>query len=467
MVGHTFEYNAAVWKLRELVGRRARPVHYLDSARLNLGLYQSDVNVIWDLAPHDVSIFNYVLGATPTWVEAWGSRHCTLLEDVAYIRLLYDEPNVTANIHVSWLDPCKVRRVTVVGSEKMAVYNDLATEERIRVYDKGVIRPRRDEPHRDADVVPVRRDPVSVRPFEEPLLVQDREFVACLATGQRPSTDGDSGARSSRRSNAPRSRCARDAGFTRRDLGAVVDSCRRPDDLVRTSVASVVPALRSRGDARELRPELDGVWASAVTTSAFIGGDSVAAFEDEWASACCATARRRRRERDGRDRARRSGRSGSARATRSWSRRTRSSRPPRPWSLGRRDPAVRRRRRTRRCCSTPAIVEEAISPRTAAVIVVHLYGNMPDMDELAAVADDPGIALIEDAAQAHGASWQGRPAGLVRRRGLLQLLPRKEPRRVRRRGRRRDGRPERRRPDPHRSPTTAAPRSPRTSTSSA
>ena len=140
-VGHTFEYNAAVWKLRDLVDEdELGRIHYLDSARLNLGLYQTDVSVVWDLAPHDISISNYVLRRTPTVVQAWGSRHAhATLEDVAYIRLSYEHPDVTAHIHVSWLDPCKVRRTTVVGSSKMAVYNDLASEERVRVFDKGVV----------------------------------------------------------------------------------------------------------------------------------------------------------------------------------------------------------------------------------------------------------------------------------------------------------------------------------------
>jgi predicted dehydrogenase len=108
MVGHTFEHNAAVWKLRELVENdELGRIYYVDSARLNLGLYQSDVNVVWDLAPHDISIFNYLLRARPTWVQAWASRHAHhFLEDVAYLRLYYEESNVTANIHVSWLDPC-------------------------------------------------------------------------------------------------------------------------------------------------------------------------------------------------------------------------------------------------------------------------------------------------------------------------------------------------------------------------
>jgi predicted dehydrogenase len=195
-VGHTFECNAAVWKLRDLLqsGELGR-LHYIDSARLNLGLYQSDVNVIWDLAPHDISIFNYVLGAKPSLVEAWGSCHAhRLLEDVAYLRLTYDDPDVIGHIHVSWLDPCKVRRTTVVGSAKMAVYNDLAADERVRIYDKGVV-PYMDQPA-------LAQVPMSYRvgdihspflTFEEPLLVQDREFVACVETGKRPSVDGENG----------------------------------------------------------------------------------------------------------------------------------------------------------------------------------------------------------------------------------------------------------------------------------
>src|SRR4029450_13821998 len=143
-VGHTFEYNAAVWKLRDLLDSgELGAVHYIDSARLNLGLYQSDVNVIWDLAPHDVSICNFILRAKPSRVAAWASRHAhRFLEDVADIRLAYDELGVTAHIRVSWLDPCKVRRTTVVGSAKMAVYNDMLPDARVRGDDKGAVRHR-------------------------------------------------------------------------------------------------------------------------------------------------------------------------------------------------------------------------------------------------------------------------------------------------------------------------------------
>ena len=196
MVGHTFEYHSAVWMLREMIqGGEIGDLYYVDSARLNLGLYQSDVNVIYDLAPHDISIFNHILGHKPTSVHAWASRNAhPFLEDVAYLRLYYSQPDVCANIHVSWLDPYKVRRVTVVGSQKMVVYDDLASDERIRVHDKGVIR----EPANGDQTQP----PMSYRygdvisPYltvNEPLKVEDQHFLDCVISGQRPQSDGENG----------------------------------------------------------------------------------------------------------------------------------------------------------------------------------------------------------------------------------------------------------------------------------
>jgi len=196
MVGHTFEYNAAVRRLRGLVDERGLgDLHYIDSARLNLGLYQTDVNVIWDLAPHDISIVNYLLRTPPSTVQAWASCHAhARLEDVAFIRLLYPQLNLSANIHVSWLDPCKVRRVTVVGSQRMAVYNDLADEQRIRVYDKGVVAGTGDQDlagvpmsYRYGDITSPYID------FQEPLMVQDSHFLDCIRSGARPLTDGHNG----------------------------------------------------------------------------------------------------------------------------------------------------------------------------------------------------------------------------------------------------------------------------------
>jgi predicted dehydrogenase len=194
MPGHTFEHNAAVHKLRDLVrGGHLGRLFYLDCARLNLGLYQTDVNVILDLAPHDISISNFVLGSRPTTVTAWGSRHVNPdLEDVAYLRLDYADLGVRTHVHVSWLDPHKVRRITAVGSKKMVVYNDMADGERIRVYDKSAVPPDSETPlsgvaYHLGDVV----SPYVA--FAEPLAVQDQHFVDCITSNSVPRVDGSSG----------------------------------------------------------------------------------------------------------------------------------------------------------------------------------------------------------------------------------------------------------------------------------
>jgi predicted dehydrogenase len=192
MVGHTFEHDAAIWKLREIANSGILgEIRYIDSARLNLGLYQDDVNVVWDLAPHDVSIINFILGGPPTAVSAWGHCHANhKYEDVAHLKLRYAELDVFAYIHVSWLDPCKVRRITIVGSEKMAVYNDMATEGKIRIYDVGVD---------NADLYP---EPVKYRRGDtvapainchEPLAEQAKQLLKCVRTGEAPTTNGQSG----------------------------------------------------------------------------------------------------------------------------------------------------------------------------------------------------------------------------------------------------------------------------------
>ena len=170
-------------------------LYYLDTARLNLGLYQRDVNVVFDLAPHDVSILNYVLGSSPSMVECWGARNAhPRLEDVAQLRLYYDDPGVFANVHVSWLNPKKVREVTIVGSNKMVVFDDLKAEGRVKVHDKGVTAM---TDGADLTAVPMSyRHGDIVSPYlamNEPLRVEDEHFLTCVQTGLRPLTDGESG----------------------------------------------------------------------------------------------------------------------------------------------------------------------------------------------------------------------------------------------------------------------------------
>ncbi|MGY1812811.1 Gfo/Idh/MocA family protein [Blastococcus sp. SYSU D00820] len=198
MVGHTFEYNAAVWKLRELVrsGALGR-ILYVDTARLSLGRYQSDVNVIWDLAPHDISIVSYILDDLPTSAAVWAHSNISSQHaDVAYLRLDFPRSCTRAYVHVSWLSPAKVRRVTVVGEQKMAVYDDMSDTDRIRIYDVGVDVEAIDGPAA-AHALPVSYrtgDIVSPYiPFNEPLLQQDQHFVECVRTGACPLTPGERG----------------------------------------------------------------------------------------------------------------------------------------------------------------------------------------------------------------------------------------------------------------------------------
>ena len=195
MVGHTFEYSAPVLKIRELIDTgELGDIFYISSTRANLGLFQRDVNVVWDLATHDVSITLKLMGRMPQAVSCQGQSHCrTDIEDVALLTLHFDH-NQIAFIHVSWLDPNKIRRTTVVGSRKMLVYDDTALQEKIRVYDKGVtVLPRYDTfgdfqlSYRYGDIHIPRVEEV------EPLRVECEHFVDCINAGQAPATDGMSG----------------------------------------------------------------------------------------------------------------------------------------------------------------------------------------------------------------------------------------------------------------------------------
>lgn len=196
MVGHTFIYNPAVAKVQELIRRGALgEIYYIDSSRLNLGLHQFDINVVWDLAPHDVSMILYWIGSRPLRVSARGNSYTQAdIEDVAFITLEF-EHKIMAHIHVSWMSPAKLRRTTIVGSKQMIVYDDLEVTEKVKLYDSGVERlalnaethAELQRTYRVGDVLSPRLDVV------EPLRVECEHFVQCIRTGQAPLTDGDAG----------------------------------------------------------------------------------------------------------------------------------------------------------------------------------------------------------------------------------------------------------------------------------
>jgi predicted dehydrogenase len=196
MVAHTFLYNPGIQKLRECVRSSSfGRVYYLHSTRTNLGPIRHDVNAIWDLAPHDISIFNYLLDEVPVWASAIGSRALgNAREDVGFITLGYAN-EVIGNIHISWADPNKVREVVVVGSRQRVVFNDLNDLERVRVFEKGVSA---DEPDAESfgEFKLLMRDGDIISPkinFSEPMKNQALEFVAAIGQNRRPVSDGITG----------------------------------------------------------------------------------------------------------------------------------------------------------------------------------------------------------------------------------------------------------------------------------
>jgi predicted dehydrogenase len=197
MVDHTFLYTPAVQKIRELLLRgELGEVYYYDSTRSSLGLFQSDVNVIWDLAVHDISIIQYILDEDPIAVSATGSCHVAgSLENMAHITLFF-ESKCVAHVSVNWLSPIKVRQTFVGGSKKMIVYDDLEPSEKIKVYDKGITL---NAPSENAHQFRIGyRAGDMWAPHistKEALQTEVEHFIECVGTGARPISDGISGLR--------------------------------------------------------------------------------------------------------------------------------------------------------------------------------------------------------------------------------------------------------------------------------
>ena len=195
MVDHTFLYTDAVQRLKRLIETgELGNLYYFDSVRVNLGLFQPDVSVVWDLATHDISILQYLLDRTPLFVSATGSAHLKPgVQDVAYVTLMFDD-NLIGHVHVSWLSPVKIRQTLIAGSRRMVVYNDNEPSEKVRMYDRGVQSVESpDDLYRL--LVTYRMGDVHIPHLEnrEALRVECEHFVECVRSGNRPISDGEAG----------------------------------------------------------------------------------------------------------------------------------------------------------------------------------------------------------------------------------------------------------------------------------
>ena len=197
MVDHTFVFSSAVRKIKEIIDAGdLGDLYYIDSVRINLGLFQHDINVVWDLAPHDLSIMDYLVERLPKSLSAFGTCHTeTDIEDVAYLNMEFSDA-LLASFHVNWLSPVKIRHFVVGGSEKSLVYNDLEPAEKIKVYDRGITVSEDPEArrgiligYRTGDVYSPHLDQC------EPLQRVVTHFAECIRDGKPPLTDGEAGLR--------------------------------------------------------------------------------------------------------------------------------------------------------------------------------------------------------------------------------------------------------------------------------
>ena len=195
MVDHTFLFTGAVKKIRQLLDEEALgKLYYYDSTRVNLGLFQHDVNVLWDLAPHDLSIMDYLIKATPEAVVATGQKHLNGHEDIAFMTVYFSD-KIIAHINVNWLSPVKIRYTLIGGEKKMVVWNDLVADEKLRIYDRGVNITSQEGVY-DL-LVNYRSGDMWAPQVEqgEALKGELTYFVDCISSGKDPFNDGCSGLR--------------------------------------------------------------------------------------------------------------------------------------------------------------------------------------------------------------------------------------------------------------------------------
>ena len=194
MVDHTFLFTGAVMKMREIVDSgELGSLYFYDSVRVNLGLFQHDINVIWDLVPHDFSIMNHLIDENPTAVSAWGTGHFgNGLEDVAYVAVHFDNGFI-AHFHCNWLSPVKIRKTLISGDKKMLVWDDLSSDEKVKVYDRGVNIKNTEGIHNL--LVSYRSGDMHVPKVDntEALKLEVGYFSECIEKNQKPINDGEAG----------------------------------------------------------------------------------------------------------------------------------------------------------------------------------------------------------------------------------------------------------------------------------
>jgi predicted dehydrogenase len=195
MVDHTFLFTGAVKKISKLLDEEALgKLYYYDSTRVNLGLFQHDINVLWDLAPHDLSIMDYLIKSTPEAIVATGQKHLNGHEDVAFMTLYFPE-KIIAHINVNWLSPVKIRTTLIGGEKKMLVWNDLEADEKLKIYDRGVDIKSQEGVY--DMLVHYRSGDMCAPQLEqgEALRKELSYFVDCISSGHDPFNDGCSGLR--------------------------------------------------------------------------------------------------------------------------------------------------------------------------------------------------------------------------------------------------------------------------------
>ena len=196
MVDHTFLFTGAVKKIKQLVeSKELGDLYYYDALRVNLGLFQHDVNVIWDLAPHDLSIMDFIIGEKPEAVVATGQQHLNGVEDVAFITVYFPK-KIIAHVNVNWLSPVKIRTTLIGGEKKMLVWNDLEADEKLRIYDKGVSMSTNPSNLHQL-LVSYRSGDMWVPQIEqiEALRAATGYFVKCIEENSKPFNDGEAGLR--------------------------------------------------------------------------------------------------------------------------------------------------------------------------------------------------------------------------------------------------------------------------------